>query len=89
MGGDVWDGWLGGGGGVNGTLSGGMIESDIGDAGSLVEGETGATGPGGGGISSVAVRLWDPGRTTASESCMLVFVFPSGFRTSANPRCKR
>lgn len=54
MGGEVW---LGGGGGVKGTLSGGIIVSEIGDCGSLLEGETGATGPGGGGIASVAVRL--------------------------------
>lgn len=89
MGGEVWVFCSGGGGGTNGTFSGGMVESEIGDGGILLEGETGATGPGGGGIASVAVRLWDPGRTMASESCMLGFVCPSSFRTSASPRCDR
>ena len=60
-------------GGTRGTLSGGMVESEVGVAGE----------PGGGGWACVAVLLEVPGRTTVSESLILAFVFESGFFKSA------
>jgi len=51
-------------------------------------GEADRTGPGGGGSTFAAVRLWVPGRTMASESWILglVFVFPG---LDANVRWKQ
>lgn len=58
----------GGDGGTRGTFSGIMVLCSPGVKGVAAPGIMGATGPGGGGVGAVAVWLWDPGRTTASES---------------------
>ena len=52
--------------------------SEVGVVGVIIDGETEATGPGGLGVDAVAVLLWDPGSTAASESCILGLVFPLG-----------
>ena len=75
----------GGGGGVNGTFSGGMVLLELGVAGvdASRPGETEGTGPGGGGVATVAVWLCEPGKTAASEFFMLGFILPPGRMTSA------
>jgi hypothetical protein len=65
-------------------LLGGIILLELAGA-DLWLGETEPTGPGGGGVGVVAVRLCEPGRTAAVGSEMLALVFPSGFRMSARP----
>lgn len=66
--------WAGGG-GTNGTFSGGIVESGMGFGEDGDAGETDATGPGIGGAGRVVVVLPDPGRTTASELWMLGLEF--------------
>lgn len=65
-------------------LWGGMVVSELGEAGEVAVGDTEATGPGGVGVGSVANLLCDPGRTIASESWMLGLVLESGLFVSAN-----
>lgn len=84
VGGAVWTFPPGGGGGVRGTFSGGIIVLELGVDGEGNEGETDATPPGAIGIGCSAVFVWDPGRTIGLGSCMLAFVFGSGFLVSAN-----
>lgn len=79
MGGEFWTLARGGGGGTRGTLSGAITLFSLGVAGVGIDGEIEAIGPGAGGAGAVLLVLCDPGRTTASESCMLGFVFRSLF----------
>ena len=58
----------GAGGGTRGMFSGSMVLRSPGVTGVEAPGDTEATGPGAGGVGAVAVWLWDPGKTTASES---------------------
>ena len=56
----------GGGGGVRGTFSGGIMVEDVGDLGLIDDvdvGDTGATGPGGGGGALLTLELAEPGST--------------------------
>jgi hypothetical protein len=56
----------GGGGGVRGTFSGGMMVEDVGDfgvSGDVDVGDTDATGPGGGGGALLTLELAEPGST--------------------------
>ena len=53
----------GGGGGVRGMFSGGMVEFELGVGGDGNEGDTDATPPGAIGIGCSAVFVCDPGRT--------------------------
>lgn len=62
--------------------------SEVGVAGDGCVGEAGSTGPGGGGWGLVAVVLCVPGKTMASESWMLGFVFVSMFPLSAKDLCR-
>ncbi len=79
-----------GGGGVKGTLSGGMVAEDADVAGVAGVGAlpgVGLIGPGGSGTFVVAAELCDPGRKAGSErrigeSCDL----DDPFRTSARER---
>ena len=89
VGGAVWLLPPGGGGGTNGTFSGGIVVSELGVTGDDIVGETEATGPGGSGVASDAVWLRVPGKTIASESCMLGFVFGSGVLALAYALCSR
>lgn len=77
VGGEFWILARGGGGGTRGTLSGAITLFSVGVAGVEIDGEIEAIGPGAGGAGAVLLVLCDPGRTTASESCMLGFVFRS------------
>lgn len=77
VGGEVWTLARRGGGGTRGTLSGAISLFSLGVAGVGIDGEIEAMGPGAGGAGAVLLVLCDPGRTTASESCMLGFVFGS------------
>lgn len=54
-----------------------MTLFSLGVAGVGIDGEIEAMGPGAGGAGAVLLVLCDPGRTTASESCILDFVFGS------------
>ena len=65
-----------------------MEVSEEGVAGRSCSGEADSTGPGGGGCGLVAVLLWVPGRTIASESWMLGFVFVSMLLLSARDLCR-
>jgi hypothetical protein len=58
---------LGGGGGVNGTFSGGIVEEDAGAAGVGALPGAGLTAPGGGGTFFGAAELCDPGKKAGSE----------------------
>lgn len=77
LGREVWTLTRGGGGGTRGTLSGAITLFSLGVAGVGIDGEIEAMGPGAGGAGAVLLVLCDPGSTTASESCMLGFVFRS------------
>jgi hypothetical protein len=55
------------GGGVNGTLSGGIVAEEAGVAGVGVLPGAGFTAPGGGGTLFGAAELCDPGRKAGSE----------------------
>ena len=83
--GDFWTLFPGGGGGVKGTLAGGI---DLSTLGTFGEGVAGETAPGGGGIGVVAVLLWVPGSTKGLVSCIEGFVIESGFLLSAKVRCQ-
>lgn len=87
VGGEVWTLTRGGGGGTRGTLSGAIILFSLGVAGVGIDGEIEAMGPGAGGAGAVLLVLCDPGRTTASESCMLGFVFGSLLFELENKAC--
>lgn len=87
VGGEVWTLTRGGGGGTRGTLSGAMILFSLGVAGVGIDGEIEAMGPGAGGAGAVLLVLCDPGRTTASESCILGFVFGSLLFELENKAC--
>lgn len=58
----------------------------MGDEG--VAGDIGVTAPGAGGVGPVAVVLFDPGSTIASESCMLGLVLRSTALESARNLCE-
>ena len=61
---------LGGGGGVNGTLSGEIVVEDVGVAGVArvwVLPGIGLTAPGGGGTFGEAAALCDPGKNAGSD----------------------
>ncbi len=78
---------MGGGGGVNGTFSGGIVEEDVGVAG-VGALPVGLTGPGGGGTFIGAAELCDPGRNAGSEVEIEVsFELEDPFLISANGRC--
>lgn len=64
----VWT--LLGGGGVNGTLSGGISVEDVGVAGVGLLPNIGLTEPGGGGTFVEAAGLCDPGRNAGSEGAL-------------------
>ena len=83
IGGAVWAFPPGGGGGTSGTFSGGMIVFELGVAGVGIDGDTGATGPGGRGVGPFAVWLSEPGKTMGFVSKMLAFVFEVGGLLSA------
>ncbi len=89
VGGAIWT-LVGGGGGVNGTFSGGIVEEDVGVAGVGGLPGVGLTGPGGGGTFTGAAGLCDPGRNGGSEVEIEVsFELEDPFLTSANGRCDR
>lgn len=71
----------GGGGGVRGILSGGIILDDVGDFAVAELGEGGLTAPGGGG--SEVAGLADPGITADLELDILGLVLGAGLMTSA------
>lgn len=61
---------MGGGGGVNGTFSGGIVVDDVGVAGVARAGVLpgrGLTAPGGGGTFGEAAALCDPGKKAGSD----------------------
>lgn len=76
----------GGGGGTSGMFSGEITFSVLGVAGVKLVGDNEGTGPGGAGVGPLAVWLWDPGRTTVSESWIPGLVFPSFLFESAMDR---
>jgi hypothetical protein len=78
----------GGGGGVNGTLSGGMIVEDVGVAGVGEFPAARLTPPGGGGTLVGMAGLCEPGKNAGSELRILsVFLELDGtFLMSANER---
>lgn len=81
---------MGGGGGVNGTFSGGIVEEDVGVAGVGALSGVGLTGPGGGGTFIGAAELCDPGRNAGSEvEVEVAFELEDPFLTSANDRYDR
>ena len=68
-----------GAGGTRGTFSGGIVESEmvfVDDEGLAGVADCGGSGGAGWGLDAVLLEV--PGRTIASESCMLGFVFESG-----------
>lgn len=87
VGGEIWTLARGGGGGTRGTLSGAITLFSLGVAVVGIDGEIEATGPGAGGAGAVLLVLCDPGKTTASESCMLGFVFGSLLFELENKAC--
>ena len=93
VGGAVWTLPPGGCGGIRGTCCGGTIASELGVAGEVVVAceaavaEVGGIGPGAGGVGPFAVWLCEPGKTMASESCILALGWVSGFFVSANVLC--
>lgn len=68
LGGDVAWPKSSGGGGTSGIFSDGINFSVVGVAGVKLAAETEDTGPGGAGVGPLAIWLWEPGRTTVSES---------------------
>lgn len=77
-----------GGGGVSGTLLGGIVDDDAGVAGVGALSGAGLTTPVSGGTLVGAAELWDPGRKAGSELRIEGFVEVEGsFRTSAKKRC--
>jgi hypothetical protein len=88
VGGDVWT-LVGGAGGVNGILSGGMIVEDVGVAGVGEFPGASLTAPGGGGTLTGMAGLCEPGKNAGSEPRAEVSVFPElngPFRMSAKER---
>ena len=70
-----------------------MVEEEAGVGGLLgvdkfEAGETGLTGPGGGGVDVDAVVLAEPGKTAGWESEMLLLVLTSAFLASAKCLCR-
>ena len=49
--------------------------------------DVGGIGPGAGGVGPFAVWLCEPGKTMASESCILALGWVSGFFVLANVLC--